>query len=124
MNIEMIRERFAPAIQEITEQCQVTEGFVDKDLFRVYLATVWGNAVLDPGQSGLTESDLPALHDFLNEEVAKLLGRDETVTSVYEYFESKAGEEAMERLSVGARHREFITYFARLMRASTDLPLT
>lgn len=115
MDIDEVRTRFAPAVEEIISQCEVTDDFVDKDLFRVYVATVWGNAVLEPGKSGIAESDLPVLHDFLNEEIEKLLGQDETVTSVYEYLVSKHGEDAMERLSVGARHREFIAYFARLI---------
>lgn len=115
-----IRRHFKPAIEEIISKCEVTDGFVDKDLFRVYVATVWGNAVLDPERSGLEESDLPDLHDFFNEEVAAVLGREQTVTTVYEYLVSKQGEEAMDRLSVSARHREFVAYFARLILASAE----
>ena len=79
MEIEELRRRFDPALKEITESCCITEDFVDKDQFRVYLATVWGNAVLEPEKSGIDESDLSDLHDYLNEESAKLLGTGETM---------------------------------------------
>ncbi len=120
MNIDEIRQMFRPAIDEIISKCEVTDGFVDKDQFRVYIATVWGNAVLDPARSGLTEDDLEALHVFFNEEVADVLGDGETVTTLYEYLLGKQGEEAMERLQVSARHREFVAYFGRLVLTAVE----
>ena len=74
MDIDEIRRRFEPAVNEIIDACCITEDFVDKDRFRVYIATIWGNAVLQPEKSGIDESDLSVLHDFLNEEIQKLLG--------------------------------------------------
>ncbi len=118
MELIELRERFGPAVTEIIEQCQVADGFVDKDLFRVYIATIWGNAVLEPQKSGLVESDLASLHDYLNEEIPAILGNGENITSVYEYLTSKTGEESLERLQVGARHREFIAYFGRLIQVT------
>lgn len=120
MDIDEVRLRFKPAVQKILSQCEVSDGFVDKDLFRVYLATVWGNAVLDPERSGITEADLPILHDFLNDEIVAILGQGETVTTVYEYLVGKQGEEALERLQIGGRHREFIYYFARLILSTAE----
>ncbi|HKI75063.1 MAG TPA: hypothetical protein VJ998_10480 [Pseudomonadales bacterium] len=118
MDIDEIRQRFTPAIQEIVDTCRLTDEFVDKEMFRVYIATIWGNAVLDPGESGVTEDDLSVLHDFLNEEIEDILGTGETITSCYEYIVSKAGDESLSRLRVTARHREFLHYFARLVIAS------
>ena len=115
MNIKDIRQKFQPAILEIINASGVDDQFVDKDRFRVYIATVWGNAVLDPDRSGITEEDLPPLHDYLNEEIEGLLGAGETVTKCYEYLTSKAGEDSMNRLQVSQQHREFINYFARLI---------
>lgn len=115
MDINEIRDRFQPAIQEIINASGVDEQFVDKDRFRVYVATVWGNAVLEPERSGITETDLPVLHDFLNEEIAAVLGKGQTVTACYEYLTSKAGEDCMTRLQVNQQHRDFIHYFARLI---------
>lgn len=115
MDIVEIRQKFTPAVHEIIDRCRLTDDFVDKDMFRVYIATIWGNAVLDPEQTGLDESDLSVLHDFLNEEIAAVLGEDQSITRCYEYLVSKAGEDALARLQVGSQHREFLYYFARLI---------
>lgn len=115
MTLDEIRERFAPAIEEIVDQCRLTDEFVDKDKFRVMIATVWGNAVLEPGRSGISESDLPELHDFLNEEVSSVVGEGETITSCYEWIMSKQGEDSLARQHVTASHKEFLHYFARLI---------
>ena len=115
MDIQEIRRRFGPAIAEIIDGCYVTDDFVDKDRFRIYIATVWGNAVLEPERSGIDETELSVLHDFLNEEIEQVLGVDQTITSCYEYLMSKPGEESMERLEVSKQHKEFIHYFARLI---------
>lgn len=121
MNITEIRQKFQPAILEIINASGVEEMFVDKDRFRVYIATVWGNAVLDPERSGITEDDLPPLHEYLNEEISGLLGEGETVTSCYEYLTSKIGEDSMSRLQVSQQHKDFIHYFARLILGSDGL---
>lgn len=115
MDIDEIRTRFRPAVQEIVDGCQVVDGFVDKDMFRVYIATIWGNAVLDPGETGIEESDLPVLHDFLNEEIEKVLGHGQDITTCYEYIISQDGEDSLARLNLTARHKEFLFYFARLI---------
>ena len=120
MDINDVRDRFMPAVTEIIEQCRVTDDFIDKDMFRVYIATVWGNAVLEPDQNGIDESELSVLHDFLNEEIGKVLGKGQNIASCYGYIVSKDGEESLARLQVTARHREFLHYFARLIQASAS----
>jgi hypothetical protein len=115
MDITEIRTRFQPAVQEIVDGCQVADGFVDKDMFRVYIATIWGNAVLDPGETGIEESDLPLLHDFLNEEIAQVMGEGQDITTCYEYIISEEGEDSLARLNLTSRHKEFLFYFARLI---------
>ena len=115
MDIIDIRLRFKPAVQEIIDQCRVSDDFVDKDMFRVYIATIWGNAVLEPQRSGIEESDLSVLHDFLNEEVEKVLGAGEDITRCYEFIVSQEGDDSLMRLRVTPRHKEFLHYFARLI---------
>lgn len=115
MDIDEIRRRFSPAVQEIIDVCRVSDEFVDKEMFRVYIATIWGNAVLDPTQSGIEESDLSVLHDFLNEEIEAVLGQGENVACCYQYIVSKEGDECLARLHVNAQHKEFLHYFARLI---------
>ncbi len=115
MEIAELRERFVPAIEEILNQCRITDDFVDKEMFQVYIATIWGNAVLEPERSGIGEDDLSSLHDFLNEEISRVVGVGCTVTSCYEFIVSKRGEESLERQKTSSRHKEFLHYFARLI---------
>ena len=115
MPIKEMRSRFTPAIEEIINRCQIADEFVDKEKFQVMIATVWGNAVLDPGRSGIDESDLPDLHDFLNEYIDELVGSGETLTSCYEFIVSKKGDDSLIRQQVTANHKEFLHYFARLI---------
>jgi hypothetical protein len=115
MELEDIRERFAPAIEEILNLCKITDALLDKEKFQVYMATIWGNAVLEPTKSGLTEDDLETLHDFLNEEIETVVGIGSTITSCYDFIASKKGDESMARQQVTQRHRDFLYYFARLI---------
>ncbi len=115
MDIDQTREKFIPAIEEILDDCRLSDALVDKDRFQIMMATIWGNAVLDPARSGIEEADLPVLHDFFNEELSRVVGVGATLTEVFEFLVSKAGRDAMTRVQVTQRHKEFIVYFARLI---------
>ena len=115
MNVEEARVRFSPAVQEIIDNCMIEDKFIDKDLFQVYICTIWGNAALDPEKSGIEESELPVLHDFLNEEIQTVLGTKTQIADCFEYLTSKKGKEALIRLQVAKHHREFIEYFGRII---------
>ena len=115
MTLEEIRDRFTPAIEEIVDRCRIADEFVDKQQFQVLIATIWGNAVLEPRRSGIEESDLENLHEFLNEHVERVVGPGESITSCYRFIVSKAGEDSLTRQRVTQSHREFLHYFARLI---------
>ena len=115
MTADEIRARFVPAIEEIIEHCRITEDFVDKEKFQVLIATVWGNAVLEPERSGIEEADLPDLHDFLNEYIERVVGPEEDVRGCFAFIMSKKGEDSLIRQRVSANHREFLHHFARLI---------
>ncbi|MGA1104349.1 MAG: hypothetical protein ACO3T7_12035 [Pseudomonadales bacterium] len=115
MDIDQTREKFIPAVEEILDDCRLSDALVDKDRFQIMMATIWGNAVLDPARSGIEEADLPVLHDFFNEELSRVVGAGSTLTDVFEFLVSKAGRDAMTRVQVTQRHKEFIVYFARLI---------
>ena len=51
MKIEEARVRFIPAVEEILDQCRLVDEFVDKEKFRMMIATIWGNAVLEIGRA-------------------------------------------------------------------------
>ncbi len=123
MTPEQIKDVFSPAMDEIINRCSIADGFVDKEKFQVLIATVWSNAVLDPPRSGLTEGDLPALHDFLNAHIEQIVGPDESITSCFEFIVSRQGDESLARQHVTANHKEFLHYFARLiLQDVTRLP--
>jgi len=114
MDIDQTREKFIPAVEEILDDCRLSDALVDKDRFQIMMATIWGNAVLDPARSGIEEADLPVLHDFFNEELSRVVGAGSTLTDVFEFLVSKAGRDAMTRVQVTQRHKEYIVYFERL----------
>ena len=115
MNLEEARQMFVPAVEEILDECRLVDEFVDKEKFQVMIATIWGNAVLEPERSGITEDDLPVLHDFLNEELDRVVGKKETLITTFEFLVSKKGQDSLIRQQTSQRHREFIQYFARLI---------
>jgi hypothetical protein len=115
MNLEEARQKFVPAVEEILDECRLVDEFVDKEKFQVMIATIWGNAVLEPERSGITEDDLPVLHDFLNEELDRVVGKKETLITTFEFLVSKKGQDSLIRQQTSQRHREFIQYFARLI---------
>jgi len=117
MDIAEIRQRFTPAIEEIVSLCQLSDAFFDRESFTIYMATIWGNTVAAPQRAGIEETDLETLHDFLNEALRERLGPDACVSGCYEFVMSKAGEDAMTRLHLTPSHKEFLTYFARLILA-------
>lgn len=115
MNLEEARKKFVPAVEEILDECRLVDEFVDKEKFQVMIATIWGNAVLEPERSGINEDDLPVLHDFLNEELDRVVGKAETLMTTFEFLVSKKGQDSLIRQQTSQRHREFIRYFARLI---------
>ncbi|HCC44634.1 MAG: hypothetical protein CMP89_09620 [Gammaproteobacteria bacterium] len=115
MSLSDIRHRFTPALDEIIDRCRLTDDFVDKEQFQVLIATVWGNAVLEPERSGIESTDLEDLHDFLNEQIERVMGKGSSVTGCFEFIVSKQGEDSLARQQVTKNHKEFLLYFARLI---------
>ena len=110
-----IRQHFTPAVNELIDRCRITEEFVDTEQFQVLVATIWGNAVLEPERTGIEEADLSNFHDFLNDHISRVVGEGSTITTCYEFIVSKKGEESLTRQQVSSRHREFLHHFARLI---------
>ena len=122
MSAEQIKTTFSPAMDEIIERCSVSEGYVDKEQFQIMLATIWGNAVLDPSRSGISEDQLPELHDFLNTYLVEIVGAESNLTNCFEFIVSKAGQDSMDRQRITPNHREFLHHFAKLILQRIILP--
>ena len=122
MSLNDIRHRFTPALDEIIDRCRLTDDFVDKEQFQVLIATVWGNAVLEPERSGIESADLEDLHDFLNEQIERVMGEGSSVTGCFEFIVSKAGQDSMDRQRITPNHRQFLHHFAKLILQRIILP--
>ena len=124
MSAEQLKTTFSPAMDEIIERCSVSEGYVDKEQFQIMLATIWGNAVLDPSRSGISEDQLPELHDFLNTYLVEIVGAESNLTNCFEFIVSKAGQDSMDRQRITSNHRQFLHHFAGLILQRIILPET
>ncbi len=107
--------RFADILDDIETRSCVTERFVDRDLYRLYLATLWANVVLNPDDVGLNEDDLEPLHDYLNRRASRVLGGESSLTECFRFVNSKAGEQAMQAARLNQTHRELLLYFASMI---------
>ncbi len=112
---EELKERFTPLLQNIADHSCVTDNFIDKDLYRINIATLWANIVLDPADAGLQEGDLEDLYNYLNDELANVLGRDESLKSCFRYLNSKPGDAAMTRARLPKNHRDMLLYFSSII---------
>ena len=107
--------RFREILDDIEERSCVTERFVDRDLYRLYLATLWANIVLNPDDVGLSEQHLEPLHDYLNERASGVLGEEGSLTECFRFVNSKAGEQAMKAARLNQTHQELLLYFASMI---------
>lgn len=110
-----LAERYQDILAEIERLSKVADQFLDTELYRVYLATLWTNAVLEPKRAGLGSDEIEAFYDFLNERGRDILGGEEPLKDCFRYLSSRQGEQAMERLRLPAAHREQLTRFGTLM---------
>lgn len=108
-------DAFRPVLDEIERRASVAGRFVDKDLYRIYIATLWANMVMDPADAGMTEDDLEPLHDYLNGVIERVLGRGQTLTECFRFLNTKAGELAMDRSRVSRTHRDLLSYFCSMI---------
>lgn len=112
---ELIAQKFDAVLANVAEQARVADDFIDKNLYRILIATLWANVVLDPEDVGLAEQDLEHLHAYLNEEIQPVLGFDASVTECYRFVTSKPGEAAMNEARLSKTHRELLTYFGSMI---------
>jgi len=106
---------FKPVFADIRERSSVAERFLDRDLYRVYVATLWANVVLSPDEVGLLEEDLEDLHDLLIEEISDAIGPHESLHPVFQFIASKAGEKAMAEARLTQSHKDLLEYFASMI---------
>ena len=106
---------FDPVLNDISERSRVAGSFVDKDLYRIYIATLWANVVLDPGDVGISEDDLEAVHDIVNDRVAEILGVDQNIRECFRFVNDKSGEQAMQAAQLTKNHKDLLLYFSSMI---------
>lgn len=106
---------FEPILAAVERQSSVAGRFVDKNLYRIYLATLWANIVMDPGAVGLHEDDLESAHDVINLAASRVLGDERAITAAFRFISGRDGEEAMNQAKVPSPHRDLLVYFSSMI---------
>jgi hypothetical protein len=115
LNSPALLESFTPVFDDIRNRSTVADTFIDRDLYRVYVATLWSNIVLSPEEVGLEEDDLPDLHDLLLDEIRDAIGATESLHEVFKFISSKDGERAMLEARLTQSHKDLLQYFASMI---------
>tara|TARA_B100000767_G_scaffold84500_1_gene81264 strand:+ start:68 stop:475 length:408 start_codon:yes stop_codon:yes gene_type:complete len=110
-----LKYAFEPVFADIRERSTVVERFIDRNLYQVYMATLWANVVLSPGEAGIGEEDLEALHDLVVDELAEVLGKGTNLKSVFEFISSKPGEQVMLEAKLNQTHKDLLQYFSSMI---------
>ena len=114
MSSQVIQENFTPVFVDIRERATVAESFIDRDLYRVYMATLWSNVVLSPEEVGLAEEDIEDLHDIILAEIKDAIGAD-SLQEIFTFIASKAGERAMAEARLTQSHKDLLNYFSSMI---------
>lgn len=114
MSVTVLKEHFTPVFQDIRERSTVAEKFLDRNVYRVYVATLWSNIVLSPDEVGLEEEDLPDLHELLVEEIEDAIG-EHSLHDIFRFIASKEGEAAMQEARLTQSHKDLLQYFASMI---------
>ena len=110
-----LKALFEPALDEIAERSTVAGRFVHRDVYRLYIATLWANVVLDPEDAGIVEDDLEDLFEVLNTEIERVLGAGVDLTACFGFVNSKQGEAAMREARLTRNHKDLLLYFCSLI---------
>ena len=115
MTRNKITEPLEPIMSQIEKRSAVTDTFVDKETYRLYLTTFWAHLVMDPEEAQLTETDLETAHSVINEVARNILGESEAITESFRFIASRPGETAMDKAKLSKSHRDLLTYFASMI---------
>ena len=115
MNATDIELALRPILDEIEKRSVLVDPFVDKETYRIYLATLWSNLVLKPEEAGLLEEDLEAAHDIINLQTHQVLGEEGAITESFRFINSRPGEKAMETAKLSKTHKELLAYFSSMI---------
>ena len=110
-----LKYAFEPVFTDIRERSTVVERFIDRNLYQVYMATLWANVVLSPSEAGIDEEDLEGLHALVVDELSEVLGKGTDLKTVFEFISSKPGEQAMLEAKLNQTHKDLLQYFSSMI---------
>lgn len=110
-----LKYAFEPVFADIKERSTVAERFIDRSAYQVYVATLWANVVLSPGEAGIAEDDLEDLHDLVVADIQSVLGSSEDLTTVFTFISTKPGEQAMIEAKLNQTHKDLLLYFSSMI---------
>ena len=110
-----LAQRFDPILEDVAQRSTVADAFVDRNLYRLYIATLWANVVLNPEEVGLGVDDLEDLHELVNSRIAAVLGPDEAIKSCFRFVNSREGELAMNEARLTQNHKDLLLYFSSMI---------
>ena len=115
MTEAQLTARFAPILAEVEKRAGVADAFVDKEAYRILLATVWANVVMNPDEAGIGIEDLERAHDVINARARHVLGGEDAIKDCFRFVASRPGEAAMDQARVSKTHRELLLYFSSMI---------
>ena len=115
MTEDRFRTRFAPILDEVEQRSRVADAFVDKEVYRILLATVWANIVMHPDEAGVEVADLERVHNVINDRARDVLGGDDAIRDCFRFVSRRAGERAMNQARLSKTHRELLLYFSSMI---------
>lgn len=110
-----ILTRVRPLFEDMDRRCTVADRFIDKDQWRIYLATAWSNLVIEPESLGLVESDLETAFEVIESEAALRLGGEDALVESFKFLTTKEGGICMDKAKLRKNHRDMLLYFASMM---------
>lgn len=112
---EQLYNHFQTILSEVADHCQVAEGVLDLDIYRVQIALFWIQVAVSPANVQATEADLEKLYEYTNRAVARWLGDDEDLKTIFRFLKTAAGDVMMNKLRIANYQRDLLDYFGTLI---------
>ena len=103
---------FEPVFADIKERSTVVDRFIDRSLYQVYVATLWSNVVLSPGEAGKKRTIWRGctIWWLRNQNCAR---PEEDLSTVFTFISSKLASRPWWRPNQA--HKDLLQYFSSMI---------
>lgn len=116
MDNTRVKQLVQPYLENMQSAATIQDTYLDKDAYRISMATLWAMAVNNPQRFNLEEEELEDLHDCINNVMCEVLMDDKIdLHSCFKFIDGKLGQQSMKRLKVPHDHQQFLLHFANLI---------